>query len=251
MADRARTVWPVPNTFDAYAHALDSYFEFLKLLTIRGRDDEESQRQGRTRDAFFFGMTRTRQEVQISMKEKPMSSTSEGTLQRPTPAYTLFDASAVAVATFFGTPVVGCSLMALNYRRLGQARNAATTLILGIAVTGLAILLGWPAAPRSVIQRSTTELHPGNHGRNTKHFASRPIRQAAEGLDRQFLRSLPRVIGPGSLRRRDPGRASTTLARNPKPWKSNPAPATQTAPCPNTLRHGKTITSSANPFGRL
>jgi hypothetical protein len=38
---------------------------------------------------------------------------------------------------------MGSCLMAVNYRRLGQAGRAATTLILGIAVTGLVILLGW------------------------------------------------------------------------------------------------------------
>ncbi len=72
-----------------------------------------------------------------------MSSIAEQTIQGPTPPYTLFDASAVAADTIFGTPVAGCSLMALNYRRLGQARNAVTTLIVGIAVTGLVMLLGW------------------------------------------------------------------------------------------------------------
>ena len=66
-----------------------------------------------------------------------------GTLQGPAPAYTLFDANAVSTATFFGTPVMGAYLMAANYRRLGQAGHAAKTLILGIAVTGLVILLGW------------------------------------------------------------------------------------------------------------
>ena len=72
-----------------------------------------------------------------------MSSFAAGTFQGPPPTYTLFDANAVGTATFFGTPVMGCYLMAVNYRRLGQAGRAATTLILGIAVTGLVILLGW------------------------------------------------------------------------------------------------------------
>jgi hypothetical protein len=88
-------------------------------------------------------MTRTRQETHDSKKEKSMSSIAAGTFQAPPPAYTLFDANAVGTATFFGTPVMGCYLMAVNYRRLGQASRAATTLLLGIAVTGLVILLGW------------------------------------------------------------------------------------------------------------
>ena len=61
----------------------------------------------------------------------------------PTPAYTLFDANAVSLATFLGTPVAGASLMALNDRRLGRAGRAVTTLVLAVAVTALVILLGW------------------------------------------------------------------------------------------------------------
>lgn len=78
-----------------------------------------------------------------------MSSIAEQSLQVQAPAYTLFDANAVGLATIFGTPVAGSSLMALNYRRLGQTGKAVTTLVIGIAVTGLVILLGWNL-PRSV-----------------------------------------------------------------------------------------------------
>jgi hypothetical protein len=62
-----------------------------------------------------------------------------------------------------------------------------------------------PAASRLVIQRPpTTEPHLRNIGRNTKPSAGQPIGQTAEGLDHRFLRSQPRVIGPGSLRKARP-----------------------------------------------
>src|SRR5579862_2096947 len=62
-----------------------------------------------------------------------------------------------------------------------------------------------PAASRLVIQRPpTTEPHHRNTGRNTKPPAGQPIGQTAEGLDHRFLRSQPRVIGPGSLRKARP-----------------------------------------------
>jgi hypothetical protein len=62
-----------------------------------------------------------------------------------------------------------------------------------------------PAASRLAIQRPpTTEPHHRNLCRNTKPSTGRPIRQTAEGLDYRFLRSQPRVIGPGSLRRARP-----------------------------------------------
>ncbi len=57
------------------------------------------------------------------------------------PAYTLFDSTAVGLATFFGTPVAGTILMAINYRRLGKAGQAAAAVVIGIVVTGLAVLL--------------------------------------------------------------------------------------------------------------
>ena len=67
-----------------------------------------------------------------------------------------------------------------------------------------------PAASQFPIQRPpTTEPLPRNHGRNTKPSASQPIRQAAEGLDHRFLRSQPRVIGPGSLRKARPRRSDS------------------------------------------
>jgi hypothetical protein len=57
-----------------------------------------------------------------------------------------------------------------------------------------------PAASRLGIQKPpTTEPHHRNTGKDTKPSASQPIGQTAEGLDYRFLRSQPRVIGPGSL----------------------------------------------------
>jgi hypothetical protein len=65
-----------------------------------------------------------------------------------------------------------------------------------------------PAASRLVIQEPpTTEPHQKNLCRNTKPSTGQPIGQTAEGLDYRFLRSQPRVIGPGSLRKARPRRS--------------------------------------------
>ena len=62
-----------------------------------------------------------------------------------------------------------------------------------------------PAASRLVIQKPLpTKPHHRNLGKNTKPSDSLPIGQTAEGLDHRFLRSQPRVIGPGSLRKARP-----------------------------------------------
>ena len=72
-----------------------------------------------------------------------MSSIAVTPLQSKTPGYALFDANAVAAATLLGTPLAGASLMALNYRHLGQGMKAVTTLLIGLVITSLAILVGW------------------------------------------------------------------------------------------------------------
>jgi len=64
---------------------------------------------------------------------------------------------------------------------------------------------GRQAASRLVIQRPpTTEPHLRNTGKDTKPSAGQPTRLTAEGLGYRFLRSQPRVIGPGSLRKARP-----------------------------------------------
>ena len=62
-----------------------------------------------------------------------------------------------------------------------------------------------PAASRLVIQRPpTTEPHLRNASKNTKPSDGLLLCQTAEGLVYRFLRSQPRVIGPGSLRKARP-----------------------------------------------
>jgi hypothetical protein len=83
-----------------------------------------------------------------------------------------------------------------------------------------------PAASRLVIQKPpTTEPHHRNICRNTKPSAGQPIGKAAEGLDYRFLRSQPRVIGPGSLRKARPRRSEYNTTTQSKDLKTNAQPA--------------------------
>lgn len=59
------------------------------------------------------------------------------------PAYKLYDANAVTLATFLGTPVMGGALMAVNYQRLGHRGKAAAVLVAAVLITAFAILVGW------------------------------------------------------------------------------------------------------------
>ena len=69
-----------------------------------------------------------------------------------------------------------------------------------------------PATSQSRIQEPpTTKLHHKNAGKKTKPSDSRLASQTAEGLDRRFFRSQPRVLGPGSLRRARPRRSDYHL----------------------------------------
>jgi hypothetical protein len=74
-----------------------------------------------------------------------------------------------------------------------------------------------PAASRLVIQRPLpTKPHHRNTGNDTKPSDGQPFGQTAEGLDYRFLRSQPRVIGPGSLRKARPRRSKFNLTTQPE-----------------------------------
>ena len=74
-----------------------------------------------------------------------------------------------------------------------------------------------PAASRLVIQRPpTTEPHLRNAGKNTQPSDGQLLSHTAEGLDYRFLRSQPRVIGPGSLRKARPRRSKFNLTTQPE-----------------------------------
>lgn len=81
-----------------------------------------------------------------------MSSISQQFVPNPVspvvaPSYTLFDSNAVGVATFFGTPVAGATLMFINERRLGNSRRGIVILLLTLVITGLVVLATWSIPP--------------------------------------------------------------------------------------------------------
>jgi hypothetical protein len=92
-----------------------------------------------------------------------------------------------------------------------------------------------PAASRLVIQRPLpAEPHHRNTGKDTKPSAGQPIRQTAEGLDHRFLRSQPRVLGPGSLRKARPRRSKYNFTTQPEALNIRRNLCNSTAPCLNT-----------------
>lgn len=81
-----------------------------------------------------------------------------------------------------------------------------------------------PAASQSRIQwPPTTEPHHRNAGKNTKPSAVQPASQTAEGLECRFLRSQPRVLGPGSLRKARPRRSDYYRITLPRLLNINPS----------------------------
>jgi hypothetical protein len=72
----------------------------------------------------------------------PGNSQGAAAFSQAIPAYSLFDSTSVGLATFLGTPAAGAALMALNYRRMGRGSKAITALVVGLAATSLALLLG-------------------------------------------------------------------------------------------------------------
>ncbi len=56
--------------------------------------------------------------------------------------YRLFDSGAVLLATFFGSPLAGAILMAVNYGRLGKSGKGFLAAVLGLIATALLIAVG-------------------------------------------------------------------------------------------------------------
>ena len=77
-----------------------------------------------------------------------------------------------------------------------------------------------PAASQLVIQKPLpTKPHHRDHGKNTKPPAGQPLGQTTKGLDHRFLRSQPRVIGPGSLRKARPRQSDSHHNTKQEPLK--------------------------------
>jgi hypothetical protein len=61
----------------------------------------------------------------------------------PIPPYSLFDYRSIWIATFFGSPVAGTILAAINYRRLGKSGSATAMIAGGVVLTAILIFLGF------------------------------------------------------------------------------------------------------------
>ena len=70
-----------------------------------------------------------------------LPSVPEASPPPPPPPYKLYTPGAVAWATAFGSPIAGCIILAMNYRRLGQRRAANKALVLGTLATIVIIIL--------------------------------------------------------------------------------------------------------------
>lgn len=70
-------------------------------------------------------------------------ATNQQLVQAPAPAYGLFDSRAVALATFFGTPIAGASLMFANDKHLGKMGRGITILAAATLVTVSVIFVCW------------------------------------------------------------------------------------------------------------
>ncbi len=68
----------------------------------------------------------------------------------PKPALAIFDARAIAVAMFLGSPIAGAALWAVNEVRVGRPGRALAALATGLAVTAALLAIGAVGIPSSV-----------------------------------------------------------------------------------------------------
>jgi hypothetical protein len=62
------------------------------------------------------------------------------------PAYKLYSPAQAVLAAFLGTPLAGMYLLSANRRRMGHARLATTTLLVGVVATAVLVAIA-AAAP--------------------------------------------------------------------------------------------------------
>lgn len=109
------------------------------------------------------------------------------------PRYRLFSPGQATWAGFLGTPIAGCALLALNYRRLGQAALAITILLFGALASflylGLSVVLTtpgrgtliaicstvWIYAIAAKLQGSDFRGHLNSGGRRSSYWAATGI----------------------------------------------------------------------------
>jgi len=65
--------------------------------------------------------------------------------------YPMYSAGQVALATFFGGPLGGAWLMALNYKRLAEPGKARIAVLLGVLAVAALIAIGFAAGPDSLL----------------------------------------------------------------------------------------------------
>jgi len=78
------------------------------------------------------------------------------------PNYRLYDPTSVGLAAFFGSPIAGTVLMAINYRHLGRKSSAILAVILGVAATALAIAIE-PYIPSTFTSVAAIALFVGTY----------------------------------------------------------------------------------------
>ena len=64
------------------------------------------------------------------------------------PPYRLYDTTSIGIAAFWGSPIAGTALMAINYRRLGQQKRATWTLVTGLVGTATVIAIAVALLPQ-------------------------------------------------------------------------------------------------------
>lgn len=79
------------------------------------------------------------------------------------PGYRLFSPGQATWAGFLGTPVAGCTLLALNYRRLNQTPLAITIMVFGVIASflylGLSVVLTTPGRGSLIAIGSTVGIY--------------------------------------------------------------------------------------------
>ena len=139
----------------------------------------------------------------------------------PAPAYRLFDANSVLIASILGSPVAGAALMAVNYRRMGKTAEAIAAVAIAVAGTAVASALGYfvPALATTVVGITLALATKGAaqywQGKAVAQHALRGGRLSskwgAAGIGIAFLAVFSGVLFLGALKRGELHRVTVGL----------------------------------------
>jgi hypothetical protein len=109
---------------------------------------QDQRNSAPTRSPIYRADPNSPDDTQSASGFGPSSFSGAAPTLQPVPPYRLYDTTSIGLAAFFGSPIAGTALVAINYRRMGQHQQATRTLVAGLAGTAAAVAIALAFLPQ-------------------------------------------------------------------------------------------------------